>query len=144
MTEKELEKRMALQAELLPLLSEHATYGKNIDTSQVVAAFNKPLPELEAWRDELKAKLAKREHDLIEDGMVALVSSGMDCDGIEWFNDVTIVPELEADKREHDAYAWADGPINIVRMAPSEAMKLEYTSRDRVAAAHENGHPWSI
>ena len=143
MTEKELEKSKALQAELLPLLSELEN-NEGGAVHQVIEAFHKPLPELEAWRDELKAKLAKRQADIVEDGMVALVSSGMDCDGVEWSNEVTIVSELEADKREHDAYAWADGPIDIVRMAPSEAVKLECTSRDRVAAAHENGHPWSI
>ncbi len=143
MTEKELEKRKALQTELLPLLIELEN-NEMAAVHQVIDAFNKPVAELEAWRDKLKAKLAKRQADLVEDGMIALVSSGMDCDGVEYHNDVTIVSELEADKREHDAYAWADGPINIVRMAPSDAMKLEYGSRDRVAAAHEDGHPWSI
>ena len=143
MTEKEIEKRMALQDELLPLLSE-LEHSEGAAVHQVIDAFYKPVAELEAWRDELKAKRDKRQADLIEDGMVALVSSGMDCDGVEYHNDVTIVSELEADKVEHDEYAWADGPIEIVRMAPSKALKLTRTTRDRVAAAHEDGHPWSI
>ena len=143
MSEKEIEKRMALQDELLPLLSE-LEHSEGSAVHQVIDAFHKPVAELEAWRDELKAKRDKRQADLVEGGMVALVISGMDCDGVEWSNDVTIVPELVADMREANEYAWADGPIDIVRMAPSEAMKLEYHSRDRVAAAHEDGHPWSI
>ena len=144
MIEKELEKKMALQTELLDLLEELLGKDGTAPIEEVIAAFDRPVAELEAWRAELKAKRDKRQADLVEDGMVALVISGMDCDGVEWSNDVTIVPALVAAMREANEYAWADGPIDIVRMAPSEAMKLEYHSRDRVAAAHEDGHPWSI
>ena len=82
--------------------------------------------------------------DLVESGMIAMVTSGMDCDCVEWENEVTIMPVGEAQTAEEREYAWADGPLTVKCMKPSEALKLLKTTRDRIASAHEDGHPWSV
>ena len=82
--------------------------------------------------------------DLVESGMIAMVTSGMDCDCVEWENEVTIMPVGEAHQAEESEYEWADGPITVEWMKPSEALKLVKKTRDRIASAHEAGHPWSV
>ena len=89
-------------------------------------------------------KIAEENNELIEDGRIAMVTSGMDCDCVEWENEVSLVKVEDADKRAASEYEWADGPVSIEWMKPSEAAKLNKTSRDRIAAAHEDGHPWSV
>ena len=89
-------------------------------------------------------KVCEEYSELIEDGMIAMVTSGMDCDCVEWENEVSIVKAEDADKRADSEREWADGPISIKWMKPSEAAKLNKTSRDRIAEAHEDGHPWSV
>ena len=82
--------------------------------------------------------------DLVESGMIAMVTSGMDCDCVEWENEVSIMPVGEAHQAEESEYAWADGPLTVEWMKPSEALKLLKTTRDRIASAQEDGHPWSV
>ena len=82
--------------------------------------------------------------DLVESGMIAMVTSGMDCDCVEWENEVTIMPVGKAHSREQEEYEWADGPITVKWMKPSEALKLLKKTRDRIASAYEDGHPWSV
>ena len=82
--------------------------------------------------------------DHVESGMIAMVTSGMDCDCVEWENEVTIMPVGEAQTAEESEYAWADGPLTVKWMKPSEALKLLKPTRDRIASAHEDGHPWSV
>jgi len=84
--------------------------------------------------------ITDRDRELTENGEIAVVVSGRDCDGVEYHNRVSIVPVEEADACEAGEEEWADGPIYFERMRPSEAKTLEYSSRDLVAEAHENGH----
>ena len=82
--------------------------------------------------------------DLVESGMIAMVTSGMDCDCVQWENEVTIMPVGEAHEAEESEHAWAEGPLTVKWMKPSAALKLLKTTRDRIASAHEDGHPWSV
>lgn len=77
-----------------------------------------------------------------ENGKVAVVESGMDCDCVQYSDRVTV---MTADVRTVEGHIterldWADGPINFRLMKPSEARGLVAGSRDLAAEAHENGH----
>jgi hypothetical protein len=80
------------------------------------------------------------------DNFVAIVESGMDCDCVQYSGKVSLVRADWRAVQEHIDHAskWADGPISFGIMPPSEAQSVRYWSRDRVAEAHENGHPWSV
>jgi hypothetical protein len=77
---------------------------------------------------------------------VAIVESGMDCDCVEYSGKVSIVPAdwRAVIKHMDDAEKWADGPISFAIVSPSKARGIEYSSRDRIAEAFEDGHPWSV
>lgn len=84
---------------------------------------------------------------LAEDGKIALVESGMDCDGVRYSGSVRIVDATVAavDAAIEHATDWADGPIYFGLEAPSvAAAEIEYESRDLVMEAFENGHPYSL
>lgn len=80
--------------------------------------------------------------DYAEDGQIAVVWSGMDCDGVRYSGDVRMVSATKQDVTEHidHVYEWADGPCVYSLMRPSCARELEYQSRDLAAEAHEDGH----
>lgn len=84
--------------------------------------------------------------ELAEDGLIALVRSGRDCDGVEYGNHVVV---LAANKQVVEAWVekdleYADGPMYFRLERPSVAKQLKYQSRDRVLEAFEDGHAWSI
>ena len=84
--------------------------------------------------------------DCTENGKVALIESGMDCDCVRYSGRVHIVDATEQaveDLFEHVA-KWADGPFNLSFCKPSVAEQVQYTSRDLALEAFENGHPHSI
>lgn len=81
-----------------------------------------------------------------ENGKIALVFSGTDCDCVRYAGDVRIV---EADWKKIDAYLedyghWADGPWGYHFEKPSVAEGVKYRSRDLALEAFEDGHPYSI
>lgn len=86
-------------------------------------------------------KLAKLKA-VAENGEVAIVESGMDCDGVQYWGDVTILPADVRAVEDHIAkrLAWADGPMNFQLARPSEVRDLVAESRDLALEAHENGH----
>lgn len=88
-------------------------------------------------RAELKARIARNT----ENGLVALVESGRDCDCVEychsWLHN-HLTPYL-FDKIVNDTHSWADGPVHIGMCKPSE--RPEAYSRDLALEAHEDGHP---
>lgn len=79
-------------------------------------------------------------------GYVALVRSGMDCDGTQYGNDVVYVPATVKDvlERIDSDLAYADGPMHHTIAHPSIARDLHSYSRDLALEAFENGHPWSL
>lgn len=98
-----------------------------------------------ARKEELTERLAtkRRIAACAEDGKVAIVESGRDCDGVEYSGKVSIIPaNLGAFCAAHDEIAnYADGPFRLGVERPSIARTLRYESRDLVAEAFENGHP---
>ena len=93
-----------------------------------------------------RQKMLARIHECAEDGMVAIVSGGMDCDGVQWDNWVTYVDASVAyvEWWERDFNYGAEGRQWWYIEEPSEAKYLEASVRDRTLEAFENGHPWSI
>jgi hypothetical protein len=103
---------------------------------------------LEKHHEETQKRLTflRQLVEFAEDGKIALVRSGRDCDGVEYSGDVSI---LDANKqcvesRVESDLDYADGPMYFRLEKPSVAKKLQYQSRDRVMEAFEDGHPWSI
>ena len=93
-----------------------------------------------------KQSFINKMKDCTEDGMVAIVSSGMDCDGVKYSGQVHYVKAIPV-LVQHDfdeAKKWADGPIYRLIIKPSEARLIEYTSRDLGMEAFENGHPYYL
>lgn len=93
-----------------------------------------------------RQNLLARIHECAEDGMVAIVSGGIDCDGVQWDNDVTYVAASVAyvEWWERDFNYSAEGRQWWYLEEPSKAKYLEASFRDRTLEAFENGHPWSI
>lgn len=88
-----------------------------------------------------RVSIAKLIKGCTEDGKVAVVTSGRDCDCSE-FCWCSIKENLSAMKfiaDRDDAYNWADGPMHIGICKPSE--RPEVYSRDLAMEAHEDGHP---
>tara|TARA_Y100001973_G_C5160536_1_gene313260 strand:+ start:193 stop:687 length:495 start_codon:yes stop_codon:yes gene_type:complete len=84
------------------------------------------------------------ELHLDENGKVALVESGMDCDGVEYANEVTVVDSNKTLDAIDDKAEWADGPMHFSIMRVSDAEKLKPYKRDRNTRAFEDGHPHCI
>lgn len=83
---------------------------------------------------------------LAEDGKVAVIESGRDCDCVEYDGRVHIIEAtVEAFDALHDSISeWADGPFRLQLSKVSEATGVKYQSRDLVMEARENGHPHYI
>lgn len=84
--------------------------------------------------------------DMAEDGKVAYVESGRDCDGVEYSGCVHI---MDATLEAYEALdtligEWADGPYQLALMRVSKTRSVTYESRDLVMEAHEDGHRHSI
>jgi hypothetical protein len=80
--------------------------------------------------------------DYAENGKIALVESGRDCDGVEYTGVVHIVDatkEAVETETEHIG-EWTDGPFQLQLERPSVAATINRTSRDRTMEAHEDGH----
>lgn len=79
--------------------------------------------------------------DCIEDGQICGVTSGMDCDCVQYTH-MTIIDNptpVALLAMEEDTYYWADGPTGVGYCKPSE--RPEIRSRDLAMEAFENGHP---
>jgi hypothetical protein len=93
-----------------------------------------------------RAEFAARIHQFAEDGFVAVVYGGMDCDCARWDDRVVILPAIPTVVVHWiDQYnEGAEGPqwTNLER--PSIANELTPSSRDLALEAFEDGHPHSI
>jgi hypothetical protein len=98
------------------------------------------------WRDRRineRAELAAQFRDKAEDGMVAIVRSGMDCDCTQYRTAVHIPVPLSVfafQKGEEDHREWLDGPESMWIAKPSDEPRMR-KSRDRALEAYEDGHP---
>lgn len=90
-----------------------------------------------------RAALAANIRATTENGRVAVVESGRDCDGVHWYNHVTVLTAIVGHVERHLSrrVADAEGPLDHRLEIPSIAAKLRYHERDLALEAFENGHP---
>lgn len=94
------------------------------------------------WRINDRADLAGVITRYAEDGKIAVIRSGMDCDCTQYYRATIIdVPQLFAWQRDEDEHQqWLDGPESTSFARPSET-EPRYASSDRALEAYEDGHP---
>ena len=90
-------------------------------------------------RQELSELIASKE----QQGLVAIVYGGRDCDMVQWDNRVAVVPAtVTFIERWVDIYMEAaEGPQWWSIDSLSEVRDLEPSRRDLALEAHEDGHP---
>jgi hypothetical protein len=107
------------------------------------------LNKLYEWQKAPYSKRAKNRikfhkdlQKMQENGKIALVFSGMDCDGVTYQNSVHTVPANWKNVLQYidDVVNNADGPVYYYLEYPSVAENLTYYSRDLGMEAFENGH----
>lgn len=97
-------------------------------------------------RTQFRLNIHRAVRDHAEEGKVAFVTSGMDCDCCRWENRVHLMPaSIKQVLADVDAeYADPEGASDIRIMRPSEAAKLKESHRDLVMEAYENGHQYRV
>lgn len=93
-------------------------------------------------RREKRQLLVSSVSKFAQDGRVAVVWSGRDCDGVRYHNDVRMIEATVKAVDEHinHTYEWADGPCSYWITTPTYGRSLVYESRDLVMEAFEDGH----
>lgn len=95
--------------------------------------------------DPLAQKAAKIEHmhSCTEAGQVAIMGSGMDCDGSRWEDRfyclLPAVPVL-IQRWMDEQYSHAEGPESYWLVKPSEVDDYKEKNRDLALEAFEDGH----
>lgn len=94
----------------------------------------------------VREETARRIAELAENGAVAVIESGMDCDGVQYSGHVHIIAAsvVRLELLDKHTNEWADGPYYLSLERPSKARQVEYSSRDLGMEAFENGHPWVL
>lgn len=89
-----------------------------------------------------RAALLARIQDIQEDGVIAIVRSGIDCDGSQYTRTIhcTMPHMMKFQMLEDQHYDSLDGVESTHFGRPSEYPR-EYKSRDLAMEAYENGHP---
>lgn len=90
-----------------------------------------------------RAALAARIAAVAVNGRVGVVTSGMDCDCVQYRREsIRDVPEsiFAAWRAREEDYESADGPMSISYVRPDECEDGHYVSRDRALEAFEDGH----
>ena len=93
-----------------------------------------------------RATILRQVVEYAENGKIAMVNSGMDCDCSRWENSVSVIRATvkSVDKWVNDFYSSAEGPQSYRLERPSVARTLQHSSRDLALEAFEDGHPYSI
>jgi hypothetical protein len=78
-----------------------------------------------------------------EDGMVLVVESGRDCDGVQYWGRTSTIPAavMSFIALETHTAKWADGPFRLDIERPSMEKGIDAGSRDLGMEAFEDGHP---
>ena len=115
-------------------------YGGPVFLSGVI------FPTWEAARSYYTDKVNDSLALIAEDGKVAYVESGRDCDCVEYSGHVHIVDAtLEAyETLDREIAEWADGPYRLDLTRVSETRSVKRESRDLAMEAYEDGHPHYI
>lgn len=77
-----------------------------------------------------------------EYGRIRLIVWSRDCDCVEGYSSA-VLNTKDLDQRIASWLDGAEGPMHFSLARPSQKLNLP-RSRDRIAEAFENGHPWSV
>ena len=104
--------------------------------------------DTEGLHENVRAQFAtlRRIRECTENGKVAVVEGGMDCDCVRYEGRVHIFdadPKLFWDQLDR-MYYNAEGPIHWSIFRPSAVEEVQYSSRDLALEAFENGHPYHV
>ena len=106
----------------------------------------RPSSSSDTTRLQKRQVLASTIRKHAENGKVAIVHGGRDCDMVEVHGLVRLLPATVTHVEQfiQELFDGAEGPIwwNVAR--PSDAEDEQVTSRDRIAEATEDGHPWIV
>lgn len=93
-------------------------------------------------QDEFARRCNEALQAFAEEGMVAYIESGRDCDGVEYWGHVHVTDATYDAYEELDCLTskWADGPYRLELARISECQNIESGSRDLVMEAREDGH----
>jgi hypothetical protein len=93
-----------------------------------------------------RQRLIERIRSCQENGKIAIVESGRDCDGMQYSGSVCLIDASVAAWDAHYDYVanHADGPFSFAVEKPSIAKHIKHTSRDLTLEAFEDGHPHVI
>lgn len=117
---------------LLAVLNPRA--GRHL-VQHVRAILSAPFDPLAA-----RAKLAEHIHACTENGKVAIVSDGMDCDCVRsCHSSLRVAAPFAIEREVNEIHESAEGPVSVCIVKPSEAP--ENWSRDLALEAFEDGHP---
>lgn len=101
-------------------------------------------PDVVAAREHRHMVFATLAHirDCAENGRIAVIESGMDCDCVQYDG---VVHECDATIQGYRALCdriaeSSDGRFYLRIVKPSDAQNVKYRSRDRAFEAYENGH----
>lgn len=107
-------------------------------TQHSIAAVHHQINERAQW----EARFRRSQ----ENGRVALIRSGMDCDCTQYYrvSHIDVPTSLVAWVRNEDHHQeWLDGPESTSIGKPSENPE-RYASADRALEAYEDGHPHRV
>ena len=110
-------------------------------TERRINRHNPITPRLNV-RQNMAAHIAKHS----ENGQVAMVYGGMDCDGARWDNRIERVPAtvMHVERWANNYMDNAEGPQWWHIESPSEVHDLKPSMRDIALEAFENGHPFHL
>lgn len=97
-------------------------------------------------RVQHRISLNRQVTDLSENGLVAVVVGGLDCDMCAYEGRVHQFPSQISEfwKCLDQLYYEAEGPIHWRVVRVSESGSITPTSRDLALSAFEDGHPYSV
>jgi hypothetical protein len=121
----------------------------DVTPSRRLFILNKVLGDrIEELHNQTQARIRMHRQiaELQEEGSIAVMWSGRDCDGVQYSGSMRMVAADPASVIRHidETYEWADGPCSWTLMRPSEAIKVLYQSRDLTLEAFEDGHPHGL
>lgn len=87
-----------------------------------------------------KAALSAKIASCAVGGEIAVIESGMDCDGVRYSGCSTVIPATVSHFNRHleKRSYWADGPFHLDIARPD--VEVEYESEDLALRAFEDGH----
>lgn len=129
----------------LSSLQKHLHDCGDIERLHILSIFDKWNDTIGSIRDrrESRQRWVAAIKDNAENGEIALVLWQRDCDCVEGTSRYILDANVATvDKFCEKQLNYAEGPMRFSIQRPSD--HYEPYQRDRIAEAHENGHPYAV